>query len=137
MVFCQELKTVSPITFREDIVIEKIYIGTEGNLTGSVGDILTIKGDYLNLMWGVTFTGGVTVTDLITHDRYTITVAIPKEAANGKITLTDTAETPTELQSEEAISINLPTAILFTLVLVAVTAAGWMLGRSALQNEIQ
>ena len=105
----QELKTVSPITFREDIVIEKIYIGTEGNLTGSVGDILTIKGDYLNLMWGVTFTGGVTVTDLITHDRYTITVAIPKEAANGKITLTDTAETPTELQSEEAISINLPT----------------------------
>ena len=104
------VSSVSPITFREDISISQIYIGTEGNLTGEVGDILTIKGDYLNLMYGVTFTGGYTVTDLIQHDRYTITVQIPKEAASGKITLTDLdEEMPVELQTSEAITINLPT----------------------------
>jgi hypothetical protein len=105
----QEIKSSTPLTFREDITIEEVYIGTPGNLTGDVGDVLTIKGDYLNLMWGVTFAGGHTVTELIEHDRYTISVQIPKEAASGKVTLTDLAEMPTELQSGEAITITLPT----------------------------
>lgn len=106
----KEITSSSPITFREDIVINKIYIGTDGNMEGNVGDILTIEGDYLNLMWGVTFTGGATVTDLVEHTRYKLSVVIPKEAASGKITLTDTAETPTELQSDDAITIVLPSA---------------------------
>lgn len=104
----KEIQSVSPITFREDIIINEVYIGESGKLTGDVGDLVTIKGDYLNLMNGVTFTGGYTVTELETHDRYTITVRIPKEAASGKLTLTDLAETPTELQTEDAITINLP-----------------------------
>ena len=104
----KEITSVSPITFREDITITSVFIGEEGNLTGDVGDLVTIKGDYLNLMNGVTFAGGYTVTELESHDRYTITVRIPKEATSGKLTLTDLAETPTELQTDEAITINLP-----------------------------
>ncbi len=102
------LTTTSKLTFREDITISKMYIDTEGNLNGEVGDLLTIEGDYLNLMWGVTFTGGYTVSDLVEHTRYKLSVIIPKEAASGKITLTDLAEIPTELQPSEEITIQLP-----------------------------
>lgn len=102
------LTSISKLTFREDISISKIYIGTEGNLNGEVGDILTIEGDYLNLMWGVTFTGGFTVSDFEEHTRYKIAVKIPKEAASGKVTLTNLAEMPTELQTSEEITIKLP-----------------------------
>jgi DNA gyrase/topoisomerase IV subunit A len=76
-----------------------------------VGDILTIKGDYLNLLHGIIFADKDTVREdkFIAHDRYTIQVAIPAEAKSGKFILTDLAETPTELESEDAITINLPT----------------------------
>jgi hypothetical protein len=57
------LKTVTPITYREDITFDKFYVGQEGNLTGNVGDIVTIKGDYLNLMHGVIFTEKDTVKE--------------------------------------------------------------------------
>lgn len=102
------LTSSSKLTFREDISVSKVYIGTEGNLSGEVGDVLTFEGDYLNLMWGVTFTGGHTVSDLIEHTRYKLSVRIPKEAASGKVTLTDLAELPTELQTSEEITVRLP-----------------------------
>ena len=105
------IETKTPITYREDITVSKVYIGTESNLTGNVGDILTIKGDYLNLLHGIIFADKDTVREdkFIAHDRYTIQVAIPAEAKSGKFILTDLAETPTELESEDAITINLPT----------------------------
>ena len=105
------IETKTPITYREDISVSKVYIGTEANLTGNVGDILTIKGDYLNLLHGIIFADKDTVREdkFIAHDRYTIQVAIPAEAKSGKFILTDLAETPTELESEDAITINLPT----------------------------
>ena len=105
------IETKTPITYREDISVSKVFIGTENNLTGNVGDILTIKGDYLNLLHGIIFADKDTVRDdeFIAHDRYTIQVAIPAEAKSGKFILTDLAETPTELESDDAITINLPT----------------------------
>ena len=106
-----KITTASKLTFREDIAISKVYINTDGNTTGEVGDLLVVEGDYLNLMSGVIFTGGFTVTDLEEHTRYKMSVRIPKEAASGKITLTDLAEdTPTELQAETEITIKLPEA---------------------------
>lgn len=105
------IETKTPITYREDISVSKVFIGTENNLTGNVGDILTIKGDYLNLLHGIIFADKDTVREdkFIAHDRYTIQVAIPAEAKSGKFILSDLAETPTELESEDAITINLPT----------------------------
>lgn len=105
-----ELVSVSPITYREDIVLDKFYVGEEGNLAGNVGQTLTIKGDYLNLMHGVIFAGNDTIIEeqFVSHDRYTISVAIPAEAKTGTIKLTNLEKEPTELESEEALTINLP-----------------------------
>jgi hypothetical protein len=105
------LKTVTPITYREDITFDKFYVGQEGNLTGNVGDIVTIKGDYLNLMHGVIFTEKDTVKEdaFVAHDRYTIQVKIPAGARTGVLKLTDLANTPTEIETKDALVINLPT----------------------------
>lgn len=103
--------SVSPVTYREDIVFEEFYVGSSGNLTGNIGDLLTIEGDYLNLMYAVVFTGNDTVysEDFVTHDRYTIECYIPSKASTGVITLTDLGETPNELESSEELTIVLPT----------------------------
>ena len=106
-----KIMTITPITYREDIEISKFYVGTEGTLSGNVGDVVTVKGDYLNLIHGIVFAENDTVKEekFVVHDRYTIQVAIPEGARTGKFTLTDAAETPTEIQSEEVLVVNLPT----------------------------
>ena len=108
-----EITSITPVTYREDIVLDKFYVGEdENNLIGNVGDIVTIKGDYLNLMHGVVFVEKDTIKekDFISHDRYTIQVKIPAEARTGVITLTDTIKDGTSLQSKEEITINTPEA---------------------------
>ena len=105
------ITSVTPITYREDIKLTEFYVGTEKNYTGSVGQTLTIKGDYLNLIHGIIFADKDTVNEkqFASHDRYTITVAIPKEAKTGTFKLTDFAATPNEIETSEALVINLPT----------------------------
>lgn len=111
-----QIKSVTPITYREDITLSDLYIGQQGNLAGNVGDVVTIKGDYLNLMHGVIFAGNDTVreAEFVTHDRYTIQVKIPESAASGKLILTDLAVEPAELETEDAITITLPTVTKLT-----------------------
>ena len=105
-----QIVSVSPITYREDFVFTSMYIGEEGNLNGSVGDVLTIKGDYMNLIQAIVFTDKATVdaADFVSQDRYTIQVAIPATAMSGTIMLTDKAETPLEYVTEQAITVALP-----------------------------
>ncbi len=103
-----EIRTVTPVTYREDVKLEKFYVGTEGNLSGKPGDELTIKGDYLNLMHGVIFADNDTVKeeDFVSRDRYTIVVRIPETARTGIIMVTDLAEEPSVLESEEALDVK-------------------------------
>ena len=105
-----EITSVSPITYREDIEITKFFVGSEGNMVGNVGDVVTIKGDYLNLMHGVIFAGSDTIkeAEFVGHDRYTIQVKIPVEARTGVITLTDTIKDGTSLETKEELTINTP-----------------------------
>ncbi len=106
-----EITSITPITYREDIEITKFYVGdNEENLTGNVGDIVTIKGDYLNLMHAVIFEKEDTIKEenFIAHDRYTIQVAIPVEAKTGVFKLTDLADEPTEQETKEVLTINTP-----------------------------
>ena len=107
-----EITSVSPITYREDIEITKFFVGSEGNMVGNVGDVVTIKGDYLNLMHGVIFAGSDTIkeAEFVGHDRYTIQVKIPAEARTGVITLTDTIKDGTSLETKEELTINTPEA---------------------------
>lgn len=106
-----EITSVSPITYREDIEIKDFYVGDkESNKVGNVGDIVTIKGDYLNLMHGVVFAEKDTVKEeeFIAHDRYTIKVKIPVEARTGIITLTDMIKDGSSLETKEELTINTP-----------------------------
>lgn len=106
-----EITSVSPITYREDIEIKDFYVSDkESNKVGNVGDIVTIKGDYLNLMHGVVFVEKDTVKEeeFIAHDRYTIKVKIPVEARTGVITLTDMIKDGTSLETKEELTINTP-----------------------------
>lgn len=107
-----EITSVSPITYREDIEITKFFVGNEGTMVGNVGDVVTIKGDYLNLMHGVIFAGSDTIkeAEFVGHDRYTIQVKIPAEARTGVITLTDTIKVGTSLETKEELTINTPEA---------------------------
>ncbi|MQN91416.1 polygalacturonase [Prevotella copri] len=107
-----EITSVSPITYREDIEITKFFVGSEGTMVGNVGDVVTIKGDYLNLMHGVIFAGSDTIkeAEFVGHDRYTIQVKIPAEARTGVITLTDTIKDGTSLETKEELTINTPEA---------------------------
>ena len=107
-----EITSVSPITYREDIEITKFFVGSEGTMVGNVGDVVTIKGDYLNLMHGVIFAGSDTIkeAEFVGHDRYTIQVKIPVEARTGVITLTDTLKDGTSLETKEELTINTPEA---------------------------
>ena len=107
-----EITSVSPITYREDIEITKFFVGSEGTMIGNVGDVVTIKGDYLNLMHGVIFAGSDTIkeAEFVGHDRYTIQVKIPAEARTGVITLTDATKDGTSLETKEELTINTPEA---------------------------
>ncbi len=107
-----EITSVSPITYREDIEITKFFVGSEGTMVGNVGDVVTIKGDYLNLMHGVIFAGSDTIkeAEFVGHDRYTIQVKIPAEARTGVITLTDTIKDGISLETKEELTINTPEA---------------------------
>ena len=108
-----EIKTITPITYEENVELTTVYVGQEGNLSGNVGDLVTFKGDYLNLMHEVIFADDVRVpeTEFVAHDRYTITVAIPKEAKTGRPMLSDASpEGENLLYAENAITIALPSA---------------------------
>lgn len=106
-----EITSITPITYREDIEIKDFYVGdNESSKVGNVGDVVTIKGDYLNLMHGVIFAGSDTIkeAEFIGHDRYTIQVKIPAEARTGVITLTDTSKDGASLETKEELTINTP-----------------------------
>ena len=51
------------------------------------GEVLTIKGDYLNLVHEVVFAENVKISENLftAHDRYTIKLAVPETAQTGKI----------------------------------------------------
>ncbi len=106
-----EITSITPITYREDIEIKDFYVGdNESSKVGNVGDVVTIKGDYLNLMHSVIFAGSDTIkeAEFVGHDRYTIQVKIPAEARTGVITLTDTSKDGASLETKEELTINTP-----------------------------
>lgn len=74
------------------------------------GEEITITGDYLNLIHAVIFADEVTVLEdrFTAHDRGTISLIVPEEAQSGLIILSDTAEVPNLIYSEEELTVTLP-----------------------------
>lgn len=110
----QTITTKSELTYTEPIVVEGF-----SPASAMPGDLVTIKGDYLNLIQSLAFADGVIVgeTDFKSHDRYTLTVTVPEEAQTGKIDLYTadlTVASDEELDyqiitTDEAIEIGTPT----------------------------
>lgn len=102
-----EITTQTQLTYEEPIVFE-------GFSPASVmpGEVLTITGDYLNLMHEVIFAEDVAVPedDFITHTRYEITLVVPDAAQTGQIILSDGVEDlPNWIYSEAELEVGMPT----------------------------
>ena len=101
-----EIQTKTPLTFSEPISISKVNPATV-----KAGDVLTIEGDYLNLINEVIFTQDVVVSveEFISHSRAKIEVIVPKEAKSGKISLSNGHEIPLVIFSDAELNVTLPT----------------------------
>lgn len=100
-----DITTQTELTFTEPISIDEL-----SPLSVLPGDELTIKGDYLNLINEVIFADNVTVSaeDFVAHDRKTIRLTVPQEAQSGQVILSDGAELPNLIYSEEELTVVLP-----------------------------
>ena len=77
------------------------------NQIGSVGDVLTLEGDYLNNITSVIFANGYTMDaeSFKSQTRYQIQLVIPAEAGEGRFQISDGNN---YMYSEGALSINAP-----------------------------
>lgn len=85
----QEIVTKTELTYSEPIELESFSPASV-----RAGDVLTIKGDYLNLIHEVIFAKDVKVSekDFSKHTRYEIQVAVPVTARTGAVGLGDLDE---------------------------------------------
>ncbi len=105
------LTTKTMITYSEPISIESLSPSTI-----KPGEVLTINGEYLNLMNQVCFSfieGGDSVNvnkaDFIEHSRKAIKVVVPAKAVSGPVSVSDAAEIPNVVKSEDELTIVVPT----------------------------
>lgn len=56
------------------------------------GDVITIKGDYLNLVAEVIFPNGQYVTEFESRSRYELTAVVPEHAVSGRLVIGDSNE---------------------------------------------
>lgn len=56
------------------------------------GDVVTIKGDYLNLVAEVIFPNGQYVTEFESQSRYELTAVVPEHAVSGRLVIGDSNE---------------------------------------------
>lgn len=85
-----DITTKTKLTYSEPISVD------EGGITPNPvkpGEVLTIKGEYLNLIKEVVFFEEIPVgeADFIAHSREEIQVRVPMEAKSGDVTLADAA----------------------------------------------
>lgn len=113
----ESIVTKTQLTYSEPVSIERFSPESV-----RPGDVLTIKGEYLNLMHQVIFAENVIVSDeviaeeetteatskFLKHTRNEIQVRVPEEAQSGKIILSDGAEIPNRLYSEVELQVVLP-----------------------------
>ena len=103
-----EIKTLTLITYIENLKFTGFYVGeNKENLIGSVGDVLTLEGDYLNNITSVIFANGYTMDaeNFKSQTRYQIQLVIPAEAGEGRFQISDGNN---YMYSEGALSINAP-----------------------------
>lgn len=102
------------ITTKSDIeYIEPIVFDSFSPTSAMPGDILTLKGDYMNLVTKVEFTGG-DIVPVEVVDRHTAKVEVPYDALTGIIIVADDNEIPNRIYSKEELVIGDPTVESFS-----------------------
>lgn len=101
-----DITTKTPLSFSEPISIASFSPSTV-----KAGMELTITGDYLNLVKEVIFTDLVSVGDtaFISQSRENLKLLIPAMAQTGKFSVSNGAEDPIIVFSEESLIVKLPT----------------------------
>lgn len=102
----KEITTKTKISYTENIVFEKF-----SPESAMPGEVITIEGDYMNLIHMIEFADGVFVSeqDFVSQDRYKIEVVLPEEARTGRINLY-TADLTVETEADEDVSYNIITS---------------------------
>lgn len=97
--------TKTKLTYTEPISMDRLT-----PVTVKPGSVLTIDGEYLNLIKEVIFADNVIVAqeDFVSQDRKQIKLTVPEEAQNGKIIISDGAEIPNWIYSENELEVVLP-----------------------------
>ena len=83
-----EYSSHADLTYSEPIV----FTGFTAAETVYPGDVVTIKGDYMNNIRAVQFGTSVAVTEFVEQSRYELKVAVPADAVTGKVILCDVDE---------------------------------------------
>lgn len=81
------LTTKADLTYSEPIVFDGF--SPEAAMPG---DVITVKGDYMNNIRQVIFEGGEAVTEFVSQSRYELKVKVPSSAITGKIVIGDVDE---------------------------------------------
>lgn len=89
--------------------VEPIVFDSFSPAEAMPGDVITVKGDYMNLVQSITFADEVKVSEVEHIDRYTAKVTVPSKAITGKIILSDEGEIANLLYSDEELKIGDPT----------------------------
>jgi hypothetical protein len=112
--------TKTELEYTEPIVLESF---STKETPAYPGDVVALKGDYMNLVKSVTFEGGESVA-VENIDRHNATVVIPATAITGKIILSDEGEIANLIYSENDLQIGDPTV-------TSVKADAWKPGKTA------
>ena len=102
--------TKANLTFTEPITLESFSPATVLS-----GDVVTIKGEYLNNVKEVIFGGGNYVTEFVSQDRHELKVIVPSKAVTGFIILGDVNELedentiPNQIYSATELMVGKPT----------------------------
>ena len=106
------LTTLTELTYTEPIVFSSF-----SPASAMPGDVITIKGDYMNLVREVIFESGVIVAGegILSQDRYTLTCKVPANAVSGRLIVGDSDEladpdkVANKVYSEKELAIGDPT----------------------------
>lgn len=103
----ETITSVTGLTFSEPISIEDF-----SPKSAKAGDVITIKGEYLNLIKEVIFTDDVHVGTFVSQSRNEIKVVLPAEAQTGSIIISDGADiVPEPAEGEEPAEGGIPILI--------------------------
>lgn len=108
----KEYTSLSSLTFTEPMEIESF-----APAKALSGDVITIAGEYLNIVREVIFGGDVRATEFVSQSRHELKVKVPANAVSGYVQIGDVNEIedeqtiPNIIYSKEELTVGDPTVV--------------------------